>query len=186
MKSAKSFDVYQDGRYLRDNFNYQQIAHFNVSQGYDLEEESEELEEKLTRLHINTGFSLDKFRFDISNYYFYDLREHLFAGSMRFDFERARLAVSYRNNSFTSPVYQFTRFDLRLRLNDLLSVRAMLDYDLDTKRASETIYGVTYTPPNNCWQLDFNYGTTLVEKSVSFDLAVNFDGSGFDSNNWRR
>lgn len=186
MKSAKQFDVYQDGRYLRDNFNYQQIAHFNVSQGYDLDEESEELEEKLTRLHINTGFSLDKFRFDISDYYFYDLREHLFAGSMRFDFERARLAVSYRNNSFTSPVYQFTRFDLRLRLNDLLSVRAMLDYDLDTKRASETIYGVTYTPPNNCWQLDFNYGTTLVEKSVSFDLAVNFDGSGFDSNNWRR
>lgn len=186
MKSAKEFDVYQDGRYLRDNFSYSQIAHFNVSQGYDLEVESEELEDKLTRLHVNTGFSLDRFRFDISDYYFYDLREHLFSGSVSFDFDRAHLAVRYRNNSFASPVYQFTRVELGLRLNDLLSLRTMLDYDLDTKRASETRYGVTYTPPNNCWQLDFTYGTTLVEKSVSFNLMVNFDGSGFDSNNtWR-
>lgn len=186
MKSAKEFDVYQDGRYLRDNFSYKQVAHFNVSQGYDLDVESEELEDKLTRLHINTGFSLDRFRFDISDYYFYDLREHLFAGSMQLNFDRAHLGVSYRNNIFTSPVYQFTRIEFGLRLNDLLSVRTMLDYDLDTKRASETLYGVTYTPPNNCWQLDFTYGTTLVEKSVSFNMMVNFDGSGFETkNNWR-
>jgi LPS-assembly protein len=181
MKSAKDFDVYQDGRYLRDNFNYKQVAHFNVSQGYDLDVESEELDKKLTRLHINTGFSLNRFRFDVSEYYFYDLREHLFSSNMSFSFDRAKVKLSYRNNSFSSPVYQFARVNFDVKLNDLLSVRTMIDYDFDQERTSETLYGVTYTPPNNCWQVDFNYGTTLVEKSVSFNVMVNFDGNGFSS-----
>lgn len=181
MKSAKKFDVFQDERYLRDNFHYQRIAHFNLSQGYDFTVEDEEFNRKLTRLHIDTGFSLDRFRFDINDYYFYTQREHLFTGSMTYNFSRGQLSTSYNYNSFASPVYKFASVSGNMRFNDLFQGRALIDFDLDQEKTSRMMYGVVYSPVNECWKLDLGFETTRIDKAFSFNILINFNDNNFSA-----
>lgn len=181
MKSAKKFDVFEDQRYLRDNFTYRKIAHFNVSQGYDFTVGDEETNKRLTRLHLDTGFTLDRFRFDFNEYYFYIDQEHLFSGRLSYFFTRGEFSTSYNYNSFASPVYKFSSVSGKFALNDLIEVRGLVDFDIDQKRTSRMQYGLLYSPVNECWKLDLSFKTTRIDKALSFNILINFNDNNFNA-----
>lgn len=179
-KSAKDFDPFEDKRFLRDNFTYSQTAYFNISQGLDLSVDSEEeLKNRLTRLFVGTGFTIEGYRFSISDYYFWATDNHLFNTSISKSFGDLRLSGGVNYNAFNRPVYKSFIGSANLKLNDLIQLRSRIDYDIALKATNRTEYGLTYSPANNCWMLDLSYSTTQIDKSVSFNIFINFNDGNF-------
>src|SRR5690606_26504113 len=60
-KTPKGFNYLDDDKYLRDNFSYNRIGYFNLSQGYLLNkpeesQEDEDFRKQLTRLMLEAGY----------------------------------------------------------------------------------------------------------------------------------
>lgn len=180
-KRARSFDPFEDSRYLRDNFSYSRMAFFNVSQGYNLDAEGDALRERLTRLYINTGFNIGRTSFRLREYYFYETQDHLFSISLRQRFDYFNLGASLVYDSFTRPSDKRLAVNTDIKLSDLIELRAVYDFDLEDRKEVLSRYGVTYAPRNNCWKLDLSYERSLVDKRVSLNFLINFGDNTFHS-----
>lgn len=187
-KMAKKFDPYIDGRYLKDNFEYANIAFFEVSQGYDLNVESDQLVDKLTRLYINTGLSLNRTSLSIQEFYFHRTSEHKVTSSASYNFDRASLGGTFTYNSFNSsntPVAKLAGYNLSLSPNDLITLKNSVDYNIQAKRITQSNYSILYSPLNNCWKIEFNYAKDLIDKKYGLLFYINYNENNFTSFNVR-
>lgn len=185
-KSAKVFDPYMDGKYLKDNFDYANLAFFDISQGVDFNVKSDKLVDRLTRLYINTGLSLERLSYNIQEFYFHKTSEHKLTSTASYNLERASLAGRFTYNSFNSsntPVAKLLGYDLRLSPNDLITVKNTADYDMETKKFSQSSYSVLYSPLNNCWKIEFTYARDLIDKKFGLLFYINYNENNFTSIN---
>ena len=180
-KRANTAIALEDGKSLTDNFSYDRISYFNVSQGYDFDRETGVLNDKLTRLNVQAGITVDRFTLSGNEYYFYDSRQHIFSISLDKQMDRAKFFTRFTYDTLTTPVQKFATFGGKINVIDLIMLGAELEYDVEDKRYSRREFSMLYTPANDCWELDFRYTRDLVEKrfSVNFVLNFNENGSGF-------
>jgi LPS-assembly protein len=187
-KTSQKFDPYKDNRYLKDNFTYNNITYFEVSQGLDLTVDSDDFVDRLTRLYINTGFTFDKFSFGIQEFYFHKSGEHKLASSTALNFERFTFAGNFTYNSFNSsntPITKLLGYTATLSLNDLFTLKNSVNYNIETKVISESSYSILYAPINNCWKLEFNYARDLIDAKFGLLVYINYNANNFTSINVR-
>lgn len=187
-KMSKKFDPYKDNRYLKDNFSYSNITYFDLSQGLDLTVDSERLVDRLTRLYINTGISLDRLTFSIQEFYFHKSGEHKLTSTTTLNFDRFSIAGDFTYNSFNSsntPITKLVGYDFTLNLNDLITLKNSLDYNIESKLINQSSYSVLYAPVNNCWKIEFNYTRDLIDKKFGLLLYINYNANNFTSINVR-
>ncbi|QDK41481.1 hypothetical protein DOM21_08450 [Bacteriovorax stolpii] len=188
-KTSNKFDPYKDNRYLKDNFNYSNITFFDVSQGIDMTVDSERpWVDRLTRLYINTGIALDRFTLGVQEFYFHKSGEHKLTSTIGFNFDRLKLNGDFTYNSFNSsstPITKLVGYDLELNLNDLITLKNELDYNIESKLISQSSYSILYAPINNCWKLEFNYTRDLIDKKFGLLLYINYNSNNFTSINVR-
>lgn len=187
-KTSTKFDPYKDNRYLKDNFTYSNITYFDVSQGLDLTVDSDRLVDRLTRLYINTGISLDRLTFAIQEFYFHKSGEHKLTSSTTLNFDRFSIAGDFTYNSFNSsntPITKLVGYDFTLNINDLITLKNSLDYNIESKLINQSSYSVLYAPVNNCWKIEFNYTRDLIDKRFGLLLYINYNASNFASINVR-
>ena len=188
LKQVRDTNLLSDGKSLRDNFSYSTVAFFNVSQGYDLYRDIDifgrelDFQDKLTRLFVNTGFSVNQTSFSLSEYYYYSTQESIFNGTISQAFSRGSVSASLRYNSFRVPIDKFIFLNGNLRLTDLIAVNGRWEYDLEEERSIRSEYGVTYSPVAECWMLQLGFLNTIAEKRFSFNFLINFNDNFFGMN----
>lgn len=187
-KTSKKFDPYKDNRYLKDNFTYSDITYFNLSQGIDLTVDSDLLVDRLTRLYINTGINLDRLSFSIQEFYFHKSSEHKLSATTTLNFDRFSIAGDFTYNSFNSsstPITKLVGYDFTLNINDLITLKNSLDYNIESRLINQSSYSVLYAPVNDCWKIEFNYTRDLIDKKFGLLLYINYNASNFASINVR-
>jgi LPS-assembly protein len=182
-KTPKRSDLLVDGHDLRDNFGYSKVAYFNMSQGYNLEVESEDLVDKLTRLFVETGFTFNKTTFSASEYYYYATEEQILNARVKREFSLVDLELGVTYDSFTTPIKKFASGEGRLKISDMLSLGMGVDYDLEKNATDRTRYLAVYSPANNCWKLEIGHLKSLTEKKYSMNVLINFNDNSFHSLN---
>lgn len=185
-KSAREFNPYVDGKYLKDNFDYTNLTYLDISQGLDLNVKSDQLVDRLTRLYINTGLSLDRLSYSIQEFYFHKTSEHKLSSTASYNLDRFSLGGRFTYNSFNSsntPVAKLLGYDLSIRANDLISFKNSADYNLETKLFSQSNYSLLYSPLNNCWKIEFTYAKDLIEKRFGLLFYINYNENNFTSIN---
>lgn len=180
-KSPKSFDAYEDDRFLRQNFEYKKVAYFNVSQGYDLDVESDKTVDSLTRLLLAGGVEFKELSLSFTENYFYKEQGHVASFSINKSFTGGGLGGSISYDSFSTPVNKQLNFHANYKPIDLISLLVDYDYDWENKKSSGSTYGVVYSPLNNCWKLDVKYKTTQIDKRYSVNFLINFNENSFKS-----
>ncbi|WP_408096756.1 LPS-assembly protein LptD [Peredibacter sp. HCB2-198] len=180
-KSPKNFNYLDDDKYLRDNFSYTKIGHFNVSQGYLLnEQDAEDFRQKLTRLAILTGYTGARWNVNLSEYYFHYENQNIFNLNLTRRFEYLNIFANYNYNSFASTNLNTLNFGGQIRPTDTLGLAMVKDIDLEAKKDIRTVYSLDIMPHNNCWILNLNYRESLVDNRYSFNIIFNFGDDNFD------
>lgn len=185
-KTPNRLNAIQDGKFLKDNFSYSKISFFDVSQGIDMNRENVTFHERLTRLYIHSGLSVNNYSLDLKEFYFHQTSEHKFSLSFAKAFERLSLGTEFNYNSFnssTTPILKTVAFSAGLNINDLIHLTTYHDYNMRLKKLSKSSYGVLYTPLNNCWRLEVNYATDLIDKRIGFNLLINYNDNSFQGLN---
>lgn len=179
-KTAKKFNSFEDQHYLRDNFNYQKIGYFNISQGLLLEsEKSDSFTDILTRLHIDTGFEAGDWGFNIQEFYFHQTSDHLFNISVRRRVDQFNFLAAYNNNTFDESNLETIRLGLQFRPADQIGFSYLKDHDLSAKQNIRSIYQVDLMPNNNCWIFNLGYSESVVARRYSFNFVFNFGNDDF-------
>lgn len=180
-KRARVFDFNEDHRFLKQNFDYSKIAYFNISQGYNLDVISDDVLDKLTRLYATAGLSLDTFSLSGSEYYFYKNQKHVFKFSLANTTSYTGVNVSFIYDSVATPINKLIEVGGHLNLIDTTKLYAKYAYDLVSELETRSLYGVEYTPHNDCWKIDFNYSKDEIEDRFSFNFMIKFNDSNFSS-----
>ncbi len=178
-KSPKKFDPLQDGSYLRDHFDYSQVAYFNLSQGLDVSSGRNSFDEKLTRLAVSSGISLANSSLSAYEYYYYATNEHVFGTTYTHDFGRFDMSASFTYDAFSKPINKYGTLSGNFELSDLLKFNASYDYNWETRKSERSKYGVLYSPANNCWMLGFDYEINQIERRYAFNFLINFNEGQF-------
>ncbi len=185
-KKAKIFDPFMDGKYLKDNFIYENVGFFDLSQGIDVNSNSQKLVEKLTRLYLNSGISIDQLNFNIQEFYFHRTSEHKLTSSLTYNFDHAIFGSKFTYNSFNSsntPVAKLFGYTISLSPNDLITFKNGIDYNLQTKKIAQSNYSLLFSPRNNCWKIDLNYSQDLIDKKFGVLFYLNYNENNFSSLN---
>ncbi|MGB0454785.1 MAG: LPS-assembly protein LptD [Bacteriovoracaceae bacterium] len=166
---------------LIDNFDYTRVGYFNISQGYNLYEESEELRERLTRLYINSGVSVSKFKFNASEYYFHSTQDHIFHADVKYVEPYFELSLGYNYDTQIQPIRKTVEVGGIIRIMDLYSLGTKYEYDIEKERVPQSSYQLIYSPRNDCWKLDVKYTQNIIEKRLAFNILIRFNDKGFNS-----
>jgi LPS-assembly protein len=180
-KSPKLLNYLIDNRYLKDNFTYSKIGYFNVSQGFLLNSDADDLNDKLTRLFIDSGYNAKTWSVQFNDYYFHSSDDHIVSLSGQKRFNRLSLVSSYNANSFADSNLKTIKAGFQFKPIDVLGVSFLKEQDLDANDNIASIYQVDFMPHNNCWILNFNYKESFVEKRYSFNFEFNFGNEEFKS-----
>jgi len=181
-KVAKIFDPNIDGRYLKDNFDYSNTAYFDLSQGLDFNIKSDKFIDHLTRLYLNTGVILDKASLSVQEFYFHKATEHKLNATASYAFSRASLGGHFTYNSFNSsntPITKLLGYNLSLNINDLLTFKNKVDYNVISEHFTQSNYSLLYSPLNNCWKIEFTYARDQVDKRVGVVFYINYNQNNF-------
>lgn len=176
-KDALKFNIFQDGKSIRENFEFRRVSYFNVSQGLDLYTEKTELEDQLTRLKITTGVSNNLFNLSLSEYYFYNNNKHILNMSFAQSFSYFNYDINfvYDSFSFNRDIVIKAKLDVLPRI----SLEMKYDYNLQDDEINYTRYSVLYSPSNKCWKMDVHYSTNKIKKKFSFNFYINFNDNKF-------
>ncbi len=180
-KKAKVLNAYYNKMGLRDNFDYSVVSYFNVSQGYDFNVREGDFYDHLTRLYLSTGFSLDSYTFSLDEYYYHTTKEHIFTMDIKKTFSRGDVGAGVKYNSFKTPIEKFVNANTSFAFNDMIKAGVDWVYDIEKDRTNKTIYNLTYTPPNNCWKVEFNHEKNITESKFGFNFLINFNNNVFTS-----
>lgn len=180
-KTPKSFSFLEDEKYLRDNFTYTKLAWFNVSQGYLLnEQDQEDLNQRLTRLMIDTGYYGDRWSTTIQETYFHSTNENILGMSVNRRFEYLNIFGRYINNSLRTSELHTASVGGQVRPTDILGLAMMKDIDLQANKDIRTTYSADIMPHNNCYIFSLNYQRYLGNSRYSFNINFNFGQDNFD------
>ena len=185
-KAAKIFDPNIDGRYLKDNFDYSNIAYFELSQGLDLNIKSDQFIDHLTRLYLNTGVTLEKTSVGLQEFYFHKSTEHNLNATASHSFSQASLGGHFAYNSFNSsntPITKLLGYNLLLNISDLLTFKNTVDYNVISKHFTQANYSLLYSPLNNCWKIEFTYARNQVDNKIGLIFYINYNKNNFTSFN---
>ncbi len=181
-KRAKKFNPFNDGRTLREDFIYDILAYFNLSQGLYLQkqEQDKKLRERVTRVNISTGITISRLSLRLNESYFWNTYDHITSFQMTTDISRGSFSTSFNYNSFSDPVVKFLGISLTLNILEYLSLKSGHNYDIDQKVFTKSEYLLSYKPPNNCWALSFGYSKNLTEGSeFTPSILINYNNKGF-------
>lgn len=180
-KSPKVFNYLVDDKFLRDNFDYAKIGYFNVSQGYMLQEiPSDDLNDRLTRLQLETGYIAQKWNVALNEYYFHSDKENIFTLSGNRRFEYLNVFAAYNYNSFDNSQLNTIIYGGQVRPTDILGLAFSKQDDLEASRNINTTYSIDIMPHNNCWILNLNYQQTIVYERFSLGIMFNFGDDRFE------
>ena len=182
-KMSLNTDLLQDGRGLRDNFQYDKVSFFNISQGYDFYKQSSNYKDKLTRLFIDAGIDLGYFSSSVQEYYYHSSRKHIFLIDLKSQFERGNVSTTLKYNTLESHVNKTVALGGEYQFNDHFLFRLSWDYDYERERTNFTSYETIYSPSNNCWKLGLKYRKEINESDFSVNFIVNFNSSAFAAPN---
>jgi len=185
-KSAKVFNPFLDGKYLKDNFTYQNISFFDVSQGIDWSIPSSTFFNRLTRLYLNAGVSFDRLSFSAQEFYFHQQATHKFTTAASYNFDRGTIGGTFTYNSFltsSTPVSKVGSLNYSFNFSDLFLWKHSFEYDFRARVWSKSLYSILYSPLNHCWKLEFNYSRDLIEKKVGLLFYINYNENNFTSFN---
>jgi LPS-assembly protein len=180
-KSAKKIGPMFEQLHLRDNFDYSEIAHLNISQGLELNTNSEKFSDDITRLHVDTGFTLGKTSFTFNDYYFYQSNRHIFSSSLSQGFFIGSFAISLDYANQKKNKKRIGKASGQIQLLDTLSLSGAKTYDFYLRLHKEWWAGITYAPYNKCWKFDLEYHKEQLDSRLAFNFFINFDGQGFYS-----
>ena len=164
------------------------IAYFDVSQGYDQNIESRLLLDRLTRLYVNTGFSIGKIAFSTQEFYFHRTSEHKIISTASYNFSRAKISGNFSYNSFNSlstPVEKLAGYTLSLNPNDLITLNHFINYDIRQKLITQSGYSLLYSPLNNCWKIELSFAQDQIDKKFGMLFYINYNENNFTSINVR-
>lgn len=179
-KTPRAFSYLEDDKYLRDNFSYEQIGYFKISQGYLLENrEYEDFRERLTRFYLQMGYNTPKWNFGVSEYYFHFESQNIFNLNFVRKFDYLHLLANYNYNSFTNSNLNTLTAGAQIRPMDTLGFAILKDVDLEAKEDIRTIYSIDIMPHNNCYILNLNLRESLVGSRYSFNIVWNFGNEEF-------
>lgn len=185
-KRPKTFDPFESGRYLKDNFEYKNVAYFDISQGIDLTVKTDVWRDRLTRLFLNTGHTSDYLDFNLNEYYYPKFDEHKLVTAVTYKHQRGSFTGKFNYNSFNSnntPVTKLVGHELVLKLNDLFTVKNSIDYNIETRMMTKSRYSLLYVPVNNCWKIELGHERDLIEKRFSVLFYINYNNGQFVSIN---
>lgn len=180
-KSPKSFNYLVDDRFLRDNFTYSKIGYFNVSQGYILEElESDDVNKRLTRLQLDTGYIAQKWNVALAESYFHSEQKSILtiSGNRRFDY--VNLFGGYNYNGFDDTKLNTITYGGQVRPTDVLGLAYSRQEDLEAEKNMGTTYSVDFMPHNNCWILNLNFFQDINQERFSLGIMFNFGDDRFE------
>lgn len=183
-KSPRSFDPLVDDRYLRDNFKYQKVGYFNLSQGYQIgeqEEEGKEFKDQLTRLAVQTAYIAPKWTISASEYYFHQASQNIFQLGYQRRFDMLSFLTSYNYNSFNESNLNIFNVGLNLLPVDTIGLSYLKEIDFKASQDLRTQYAIDIMPYNNCWILNLNYSESLVGNRFSFNLVLNYGSDSFEN-----
>lgn len=176
-KKGSVFD--EDGKFLKDHFDYNNVFSFNISQGLDVSSDStraDDFKSKLSRLKISTSFNFHPFSITSEEFYFYN-GSHIYnlSTSYRSDFIDLNAGFSY-NSVDTSLPTNTAVFGFIFRPSDIFTFRGKFDIDLRSQQENnKESYEIRYSPPNNCWTFDLEYSDDSIETRYSFDFNFLFN-----------
>lgn len=181
-KTPKTFNYLYDNRYLKDNFTYRKMGHFNVSQGFLLDGSGSYFEDKLTRLFVDSAYSSGNWNFTLKDYYFHQAGDHILGLTTEKQFEQINLLGTYNLNSFPNSSLKTLKVGFQLRPFDTFGFSYLTEEDLDANENIASIYQVDFMPNNNCWIFIINYKESFSaerEKRIGFNFEFNFGNDEF-------
>jgi LPS-assembly protein len=180
-KSPKNFSFLDDDKYLRDNFSYSRVGHFNISQGYLLgSEEYADFRQRLTRFMLETGYVANRWSLNLQEFYFHYENQNITTVNINKRFDYLNIFAAYNYNSFSTSNLNTLSIGGQIRPTDILGFALVKDMDLQAKKDIRTIYSLDIMPHNDCWILNLNYRESLVDSRYSFNLLFNFGDKSFE------
>jgi LPS-assembly protein len=171
-KSPKTFNYFQDQRFLRDNFNYNRVGYFDISQGLIIDDNLT-FDERLTRLFINTGYNASDWSVSLREYYFHQDDSEITNLSFTKRFEPFNFLTAYNFNSLPGSNIKTLRLGGQFKATDVIGFTYLNDQDLDANENIMSIYHIDFMPPNNCWIINLNYRESVVDQRYSFNFVFN-------------
>ncbi len=179
-KTPKQFNYLIDDKYLSDNFIYKKIGHFNISQGVIVDAApSNNSDDNLTRLKIDTSYLFDNWEFSLTEYYFHDTSDNIGSLGIARDLKLFKLFFNYNLNTFDLAPLRTVSYGFFHRPMDIFAFTYKQEIDINAEQTLNTVYGVDYIPLNNCWRFGLTYSKTLVGDRISFDLLFNYGDENF-------
>lgn len=178
-KSPNKLNYLRDRRYLKDNFSYNKIGYFNISQGLVLDGADKKFNDKLTRLHINSSYATNTWSIGLDDYYFHQSSNHIVSLSAQKRFSRLSLFGQYNLNSFPESSRRVIESGVQFQLDDNIGFSFIKEQDLEADENISTLYQIDFMPNNNCWLLKINYKESLVERRYNFQFEFNFGNEDF-------
>lgn len=180
-KSPKIFNYLVDDRYLRDNFTYNKIGYFNVSQGYMLQQmDTDNISDRLTRLQVETGYIATKWNVNMNEYYFHQQSKSIYTLSGNRRFEYLNLFGAYNYNAVSTTKLNTITYGGQVRPFDILGIAYSKSTDLEAKRNLLTTYSIDIMPHNDCYILNFNYRKTNNIEYFTLGIMFNFGQQQFE------
>ncbi|MBF0359536.1 MAG: LPS-assembly protein LptD [Oligoflexia bacterium] len=194
-KTPKEFNYNKDGFFVKNNFDYGEIASFNVSQGVTLRTGEPKFVDNLTSLNVSTGFSIGSWGIGASDTHMYKYQA---ARGEKVQTGRDALSLSV-GRGFDIWSFGFTlRYDNMVPVGitptktwsitwaatpfDTLKVGGTYDYDLVVREYTKATYFATYSPTNNCWKMEVGYVTVPNTRGeIRFNFYLNFGENTFTS-----
>lgn len=178
-KSTRYANHLVDHKYLKDNFTYQKLGHFNISQGFLLDGRNDNLKNSLTRLHIDASYRTDTWYYNFDDFYNHQSDNHIFATSAEKKFERINLLAQYNFNSYPDSFIKTFKSGFQIRPIDAFGVSLLREFDLESNQNISSIFQVDFMPSNNCWILNLNYQENADQKLFAFQFLWNFGNEEF-------
>lgn len=178
-KSPKKQNYLQDNKYLKDNFSYQRVGYFKLSQGLLIDGETSGFYDQLTRLFIDSGYSHKTWNFRVKDYFFHQTNDHIFEVGAQKLFQSFSLLSEFNVNTFEDSSLKTLKTGIQFRPLDVLGFSALREYDLDADENISSIYQVDFMPHNNCWIFNINYKESLLEQRYAFNFEFNFGNDEF-------
>jgi len=181
-KASKGADPYQNGRYLKDNFDYRNIYSFHLSQGVDLSLKNQQFSRRLTRLYLQSSVDLDRGSLNAQEFYYHLTGEHKFTTEAMLHFDAMKWGGRFTYNSFNSSTVQIIRtlgMSTELRFSDLLTFKNIFDFNIQNHELTKSFYSLMYSPKNNCWKIEVNFAKDLIESRLGLIFYINYNEKNF-------
>ena len=173
-KKTKLSNYLIDHKYLKDNFEYSKLGHFNISQGVILEGKNDNFKNSLSRLHLDTAYWTSTWSVSVNDFYNHQSNDHILILSGEKKLSRLSLLAQYNYNSYSNSNLKTLKTGFQFRPIDIFGVSFLKEQDMEADKNISSIYQIDFMPHNNCWILNLNYQDNFDNKRFSFNFQFNF------------